>query len=348
MSWRPELELPEAPGQAWEAHKSLRPKIIGYQAVKSAAARWQPLAPLLVAVPGATMFQPVLETREFRDIAWKSALQKQRWSLLICTAWMIISFLFSLFGSDNDLWRMGLTLGLVMVFVYLDYALVTRRIDALRERSALIVWLHQKARTETPLWITLALLFGSGQLLLQKAFGGFNPMMLSIGLVYKFVHQGQWWRYITGPFLHVSLAHWMTNTIFLVAIGSISSAFSRRNAILIFLLGSIIGGIASASPWEWAPGNAFAGVSAGIFALLGWSGAAAFRRPARFPMHFGMTMTAFGILNLAMAWLLLPAASTVAHAAGWTIGIVWGYCGPFLENRGSGGDNVNTASEVPT
>src|SRR5690606_23668990 len=137
---------------------------------------------------------------------------------------------------------------------------------------------------------------GSLQVYAEGRLGGHDELLRAIGAVRALVGDEPW-RIAIGPFLHGSLAHWLTNFAMLAAASAITSPLLRApRALALFLCGSIVGAAASLAIEATSPSDVYVGVSAGIFALLGWCAGAAIRRPASFPSGFAVTATAFALL----------------------------------------------------
>ena len=299
-----------------------------------AAARWQPFDPLRIAAPGTAVLYPVLEYPEFRDKAFRSARKNQIWMMAVALFWFVVTLLFGFIGNDHRLLRLAAGIGLISVYLYLDYATVTRNLEALSERAALVAWIYPRGLVAATGWALFMVCIGLTQLFLQQKFGGLEPLVRSIGMLYEPTRNGEWWRIATGPFFHTSIAHWATNLAMLSLIGALATPISRSNSIAAFAIGVLVSAAASASPLEVGGRDAFAGISGGIFAMMGWCAGAALRNPSGFPRRFGLTVLSFGILNVLLALLLLRNASTVAHVAGWGAGFVLSFLVPLSDKPG--------------
>lgn len=83
-----------------------------------------------------------------------------------------------------------------------------------------------------------------------------------------YVLQGQWWRLFTAMFLHFSWMHILFNGWSLYIMGQIvEPSLGTRNYLFVYLLGGIMGGLASLA--VYSPYTVLAGASGAIFGLLG-------------------------------------------------------------------------------
>src|SRR5690606_15411081 len=97
--WRNLDRLPRAPGDGWQARRTRGRTIVGKAAVDKAAARWNPLDPLLIGAPGFTRFLPVLHVAEYRDAAHSRVLGRQRLALFVVVAAAVLLLLSGLMAE---------------------------------------------------------------------------------------------------------------------------------------------------------------------------------------------------------------------------------------------------------
>jgi membrane associated rhomboid family serine protease len=198
----------------------------------------------------------------------------------------------------------------------------------LTERALLTLWVAEKGRVYACAWAGVMLVAGISQIYGESLAGGRDALVLGVGVVHRLVLQGELWRLVVGPFLHASFLHWLGNFVMLTFVGAIAGALLGRASALVFLLGSSCGALAGTACSVFTHADAYVGVSAGIFALMGWCAGAAFRRPCLFPIAFRWTASCFALLSVAAAWLTNPNASNIGHVAGALFGLLGGAAFP--------------------
>jgi membrane associated rhomboid family serine protease len=212
---------------------------------------------------------------------------------------------------------------MIAVFVGADY-LVLRRIDALTERALFVLWICRFGALHALLWSCAMLIVGGLQLHAEARLGGHDALLSAFGAVRQLVGDEPW-RVVVGPFLHGNVVHWLGNLAMLaVASAIVGPLMPAWRAVALFVCASSFGAVVSFAIEATSPDAAYVGVSAGIFALLGWCVGAAVRRPAGFPRGFIVTATGFAVLNVALAALAAPTASNAGHIAGLALGLLWG------------------------
>lgn len=88
--------------------------------------------------------------------------------------------------------------------------------------------------------------------------GGFYP---------PFVHQGEWWRYITATLLHANPMHWFNNIAGLLIFGNLLESLLGAPLLFSLYLGSAVGGLWLSS--IMLPKGLTFGASAIDFGLVG-------------------------------------------------------------------------------
>jgi len=144
-----------------------------------------------------------------------------------------------------------------------------------------------------------------------------NPLLIA---------DGQWWRMLTGAFMHYGLTHLAVNMFSLYILGRDLEQYlgSVRYAAVYFL--SAIGGSVAVVLFG-LPLQSVAGASGAIFGLLGATGVALYQRKANL-------RSLFAILLINAVISLLPGISLAAHAGGFVIGAVAGAIVIYGKRRG--------------
>jgi len=321
MDWRDLERLPLATEDAWEARRPGGRVIRGKAAVDAAVAKWNLLDPLMVSPPGSARFLPVMHVGEYRRGAHRALLRKYAVSIGVLLAAAALLAVSGYVGDRPKAIRAGAMAFAVALFAAADCVIV-RRIDALAERALFFLWIYRNGAAHALAWSGGMLVAGAVQVFAEARLGGHVPLLAAAGTVRGLVAEEPW-RVLVGPLLHGSLAHWLTNLAMLAAASAIVGPLLRpAQALALFLGGSTVGALACLAVEATSPGEAYVGVSAGIFALLGWCAAAAVRRPAHFPQRFAVTAASFALLNVAAAPLASPSVSNAGHVAGLALGLL--------------------------
>jgi rhomboid protease GluP len=97
---------------------------------------------------------------------------------------------------------------------------------------------------------------------LEKAFG--EQSLFQLGAILPFQY-GQYWRYVTGMFLHEGWLHWGSNAWALYNLGTLYEAlFGARRFALVYFVSGIFASLASS-----VSGHVSVGASGAIFGILG-------------------------------------------------------------------------------
>ncbi|HEU4619125.1 MAG TPA: rhomboid family intramembrane serine protease, partial [Gammaproteobacteria bacterium] len=313
MDWRNLERFPEAMGEAWQARRG-RSRIIGDKgSIDAAVSRWTLLDPLLISRPGARRFLPVLAIEEYREAVQRS-LKRRQLMMIAVLSLLACGLALSGWAADRaSAFRAALASLAIAGFGTLEYQLVIKRPDVLFDRALLTLWVVDRGRTYALGWTAMMLVAGALQLGGEHIVGGHERLVLAIGAVNARVLDGEVWRLVVGPFLHAGPAHWFGNLAFLVFSGAVAGALLGRASVALFVGASALGALVSTLLSDPSRLESYVGVSAGIFALLGWCAGAAMRRPQRFPGHFAATALGFSMLAFVGVWLLNPEASNVGH-----------------------------------
>lgn len=322
MDWRDLDRLPQATENAWEARRPGGRVIRGKAAVDAAVARWNLLDPLMVSPPGSPRFLPILHVDEYRRRAHRTLVRKYTASIGVLLAVAALLAVSGFVGDRPKAIRAGAMAFALALFTAADYQLIVRRIEALAERALFFLWIYRRGAAHALAWSAGMLAAGAVQLYAEARLGGRSSLLAAVGTVHALVVEEPW-RVLVGPFLHGSLAHWLTNLAMLAAASAITGPLLRPlRTLALFIGGSSVGALACLALEATSPSDAYVGVSAGIFALLGWCTGAAIRRPAHFPVHFAVTAGSFALLNVAAAPLASPTVSNAGHVAGLAFGLV--------------------------
>jgi|GEM_PF-1443458 len=324
MNWRALDRFPNVDEREWQARSGLRNrKVVGKKTVGVAIKGWNPLSPLLIGTPDSTQLLPPVLVASIQKKVFESVRGRSQFSLAIVLFFIVVCLVCAHMPARSNMLTAAHILIGIEAFLIAEYWLVFRRSDALIERSLYCFWVRETARIDFVLWASVMLVAGSFQLLAQWIHGGLQPVVDQYGIVFHALAAGEYWRLLSGPFLHNDFPHWAINCFLLIFVGLIAGRISRANAVGVFVIGSVVGALIT---WGYmpSPDDAYLGVSAGVMGILGFCGGAAWRGKDDYPKALGFTLITFGLLNVYLSWLYSPAAANEAHVAGLGLGIMWG------------------------
>ncbi|HET7229133.1 MAG TPA: rhomboid family intramembrane serine protease [Longimicrobium sp.] len=134
----------------------------------------------------------------------------------------------------------------------------------------------------------------------------------------------QYWRLLSGAYLHDGLLHFAFNIIGILALGRFLEAFAHRAYVpLVFLLTALAASTASAlSPMH---ADASVGASGGLMGLFGFLAALARIRRDRLPPGFGRAILTDIAVIATMGILGAGYVDNYAHAGGFLTGAALGW-----------------------
>ena len=134
---------------------------------------------------------------------------------------------------------------------------------------------------------------------------------------------GQYWRLITGAFLHGNLIHLLFNIFVLADVGAaVEDMYGSTRFIVLYLWTLICGSLASF--WWRYPFNNMVGASGAIFGLFGVMIAYGYRRRTGMAEQIRSMYTRWAIYGLVFG-LLMPGVDNAAHLGGLAGGLLFGY-----------------------
>jgi membrane associated rhomboid family serine protease len=190
------------------------------------------------------------------------------------------------------------------------------------ERTLFFHWLIRSgaSRRSAGLWMTAGLLLGAAQWGLMGAAGGIEAVFERFGLVYSRFEAGEHWRVLSGPWLHVSIEHYLGNLVLVTGVGALAASVSPRLSTALFLVGAPL------SLWlqlEFGPRErgAAAGMSGGLFTLLGFLAIAGRTERHRLPRGLPALTATTAIVSIAFPMVFRQPAAHVAHVGGFLLGV---------------------------
>jgi rhomboid protease GluP len=188
-------------------------------------------------------------------------------------------------------------------------------------------WIGRSSAPWTYFLVACLLFVGGIQLLFGLWFFG-DPAHSSIaaaGIVKPAIRAGEWWRLLSGTFLHANVIHFLFNIAALFALGKILEVtFHRAYVPLIFVLSALSGSLCSLI---LLPDTTSVGASGGITGLLGFVLVFVWPQRQRFPRALRRGLLT-SVVYIACAGLLAyQVIDNPAHAGGFVIGAALGMLG---------------------
>lgn len=153
------------------------------------------------------------------------------------------------------------------------------------------------------------------------------PSIEAAGIVMDAVKKGhQYWRLLSGAYLHDGLLHFGFNMIGILALGRFLEAFTHRAYVpLVFLLTAVAASTASVMASQWTGAGASVGASGGVLGLFGFLAMLARIRRDHLPPGFGRAIiTDIAVITI-MGVLGAGYVDNAAHAGGFLTGAALGW-----------------------
>ena len=197
------------------------------------------------------------------------------------------------------------------------------RVDAMQDRAFWYGWMYCHARPYLVAAVACFSLMGAMQLALISYLGSNTLTLEKFGLLYSAVtSHGEWWRLLTGPFLHYSAAHWLGN--FMIGVGLFTLCGPLLTGRLWpLLLTSAVGSFAAVYAGHCLGlnlGDGIIGLSGGLGSLLGWLVASAMRFPRYYPNRFFLTAGYFALVTLILMPIFTSVGTLICHVSGMGLG----------------------------
>lgn len=226
-------------------------------------------------------------------------------------------------------------------FVFAAYAFFNDQLfrstpGALTERWMFYAWCFAQGPVMAYGFLVFMLLVGGIQLALSSALGSAEAYRLLFGLIYADLPaSGQWWRLLSAPLVHDSMAHWATNALIGTGVMLIYGPVLGGGALASIVLAapSSFALVLAASEVIAFDGKGIIGISGGIAGLMGCMLVANLCHPERFPRNFAVVTGFVAASSLFTVSLVLGSASLIAHLGGFLIGVVFGWIADPVSDR---------------
>jgi len=287
--------------------------------------------PVLVSSPEThgVFVPPILAQSENADI--ESRLEKrsrQMWlSVLLVSIAVLVVYL--ILGAPLELVGIWIVATLpILLYQYWNYQLVKENPKVLSERWLFSSWVYLQVNRWSLVFPFTFCVFGLLQLLALYHFDSNERSLELLGMSYGGFSEGEYWRALTGIFMHVTVAHWMVN--FSLGIGIwvlVSGVFGILKSMMLMIF---FGVFSFVSTYYFAnivvnldsPG--IVGISGGLAGLLGLLFGSTLRWRALYPLKMFVSVGAFAAVSLLLFTWTQSLESMVCHFSGFSIGIAVG------------------------
>ena len=323
--WRA-TELPRHISSGWAIYK--RHKEVEYRDSAEVTEKihgWLPQNPILVGMPGSESFTHPISVSQFSRMVCRSIARN---TTLIACAWgmgVIVFFVFGAIYSNVSSTAMGLLCLLMALVTVADYQKYLRFEKWITERALFFYWFYtsQVVRNGFLIWLAVGTLIGGSQLLAQHVAGGMDGAFYAYGMMYEKVRAGEWWRLLSGPYLHYSIAHYSVNLAMLLLGGSLAWGLMGSSSMSVFMLGNTFGVFAQMT-WGGTLYDNCGGISAGVCALFAYVISSGMVNRELLPKGIVLQLGAILFMGGAFSELVSISAATTGHVAGTVMGLVCG------------------------
>lgn len=147
-----------------------------------------------------------------------------------------------------------------------------------------------------------------------------NTTAVNAGALYPpAVYRGQWYRLLTGGFVHFSPWHLFMDCYALYVMGTYMETWLGHGRFAILLLGAVVCGNLFAL-WKGGQYTVSGGLSGGIYGLMGAEIVLIIATAGTRALFTDVSFLSVGIMNLAMNFI--PGICWQAHLGGFTFGIL--------------------------
>lgn len=157
---------------------------------------------------------------------------------------------------------------------------------------------------------------------LWSFFAATPTTIAAAGIVKPAIRAGEWWRLLTGTFVHIGLAHLLFNIAALFALGQIIEiTFHRAYVPIVFVLSALSGSL-----WSLflLPNATSAGASGGIMGLLGFALVLVWLHRQRFPYPIRRDLLVIAIYIVIIGLFAAQIIDNPAHIGGGVTGALVG------------------------
>ncbi len=147
---------------------------------------------------------------------------------------------------------------------------------------------------------------------------GIGPSIVSAGLIKDLFRAGEWWRMITGIFVHGGMLHFFFNMSALTALGRQLEILGRRAVLFaVFLFSGLVGSVFSI---VFMPDANSVGASGGLLGMIGFLAVLGIKRRKLLPPDYVKSILISTGLIGSMGILGYQLIDNAAHLGGFLTG----------------------------
>lgn len=327
MNWDDSENFPRSSGR-WETLDKHGTVTHGEVAARKLSRGWFPLNKTLYSSPSSERLILAICLPEIGRNVHK--LFARKFSIYI---WIPIFFLaivtsFSLYRDNFGAFtKIYLFLFIFLGYSSFEYEYFVKPYARLRDHALFYYWVRSEKNILLRVLLALTVVSGVAQFVSNAFINDVEILVTRFGLYYQKANNGEWWRYLVGPFIHMNGGHWLANMALLTIGSTLAGSVSRFSLIVYFFLILVLSSFAAQFSLTGANADAFVGISGGVFGLFGWAIGNSYRYSDRLPNGYCLHLLVFSCVNIALPYALNANASSIAHLTGLAIGILFGAIG---------------------
>jgi membrane associated rhomboid family serine protease len=315
------IDLPLHQESHWSLRRRNKTVEIDENRLKSLIEKWQPQNPILIGVPGADNFQIPVTIPEYSIQIRKSLHRRNNrlgFGFLTLAIFMLVLGL-AIWSSRPFIVALSCTFFAAAFFWEANR--FWNSDASIIDRAKFFYWLHHAdyPRHGFTLYCAITLLIGGQQLVWSWLLGGQVAVFSSYGAIYSAIDSGEFWRLISGSFLHYSVLHYSVNALLLILSGTLAWIVMGYGSLVVFTFGCF-----SSTYFQYEFGGrlfeSYGGMSGGVFALVGLLAMSLLLRKGIFPEGFINTIVLLVCAGGIYSAGLSENTANLAHLTGFATG----------------------------
>lgn len=327
MDWRDLQQFPIGEGE-WQSREKNKTNIVSKAEALNLAKKWNYFTRTLVSSPESNRYLPMIAVPELHEVAHNALVSNLKRAARLSLFMAVIYFLtFSgLLISRGSNIPLVIMFCLVFVYFQYEYRLTSENPDMVVDRGFFYYWLCGKTGFNYYVMLAVTLVCGLVQGSVALLDFEENFLFLKVGVVYSYIEEGEYWRFLIGPFLHSDLFHWIMNFLSCFGFLMLLNIYSSPIQLLLAYCSLVLSGIAAFLVHHYwgGGGDAFAGVSGVIFYALGFATSNIIRNPKFYPRGFLVNILFISVFSLILPFTFVNQTSNAGHVAGFLFGILVG------------------------